>query len=139
MEKYVEDGTLRLEWRDFPYLGQESADAAVAARAAGEQGKFWEYHDLLYERQGAVPGGFSEENLVRFARELGLDAARFEADAQSEKLAALVQEDFVGGQNEGIQGTPSFVVNGRVLVGAQPLEAYEQVIEEAAREAEGAS
>ena len=135
MQKYVEDGTLRLEWRDFPYLGQESVDAAVAARAAGEQGKFWEYHDLLYERQGTVPGGFSEENLARFARELGLDVERFESDVRSEELAAAVQEDFVGGQNEGIQGTPSFVVNGRVLVGAQPVEAYEQVIEEEVRKA----
>ena len=129
---------MRLEWRDFPYLGQESMDAAVAARAAGEQGKFWEYHDLLYERQGQVSGGFSEENLVGFARELGLDVGRFEADLKSEGLAAAVQEDFVGGQNSGIQGTPSFVVNGRVLVGAQPVEAYAQVIEEEVRKAEGA-
>jgi protein-disulfide isomerase len=47
VEEYVESGTLRMEWRDFPYLGQGSLDAAVAARAAQEQGKFWEYHDLL--------------------------------------------------------------------------------------------
>lgn len=66
VKEYVEDGTLRLEWRDFPYLGDESVNAAVAARAAQEQGKFWEYHDLLYENQAA---GFSDETLVELSRE----------------------------------------------------------------------
>lgn len=69
VEKYVRDGTLRIEWRDFPYLGQESANAAFAARAAQEQGKFWEYHDLLYENQeSANSGAFSDEKLLDLAR-----------------------------------------------------------------------
>ena len=49
VQRYVNDGRLRLEWRDFPYLGRESRRAAVAARAAQEQGRFWEYHDVLFE------------------------------------------------------------------------------------------
>jgi protein-disulfide isomerase len=130
-QRYIEDGALRIEWRDFPYLGEESRRAARAARAAGEQGQFWDYHDLLYENQGSVDSGaFSDENLIGFAEELELDVARFEEDLQSEELAAALDADFRAAQDEGIQGTPSFDVNGRTLVGPQPLEAFEQVIAE---------
>jgi len=132
--EYVEKGTLRIEWRDFPYLGQESSNAALAARAAQGQGKFWEYHDLLYQNQS---GGFSDEKLVGLARQAGLDAGRFEADLDSVEYERVVAENFREGQQRGISGTPTFVVNGRVLSGLQPVEVYEDVIEQAKREAEG--
>ena len=131
VEKYVEDGTLRIEWRDFPYLGQESMNAARAARAAGEQGKFWEYHDLLYEKQGNGEA-FAEGALSGYARELGLDEVRFEADLRSEKVSAAVQADFEAGQNAGISGTPTFEINGQKLVGFQSLETFERIIEQEA-------
>jgi protein-disulfide isomerase len=134
VQEYVEDGTLRIEWRDFPYLGQESLRAAAAARAAQEQGRFWEYHDLLYRNQ---PGGFPDEKLVGLAREAGLDAQRFEADLASGEYEQIVTGDFREGQQRGISGTPTFVINGRVLSGLQPVEVYEDAIEEAKREAEG--
>ncbi len=131
----MEDGTLKIEWHDFPYQGEESTNAALAARAAQEQGKFWEYHDLLYENQGSGnSGAFSDENLSGFARELGLDMERFESDFGSEANAAVVAEDFRGGQGQGISGTPTFVINGQILVGAQPIETFEQAIEGALRE-----
>ena len=140
IERYVEDGTLRLEWRDFPYQGQESVNAALAARAAGEQGKFWEYHDLLYENQGSGnSGAFSDDKLLGFARELGLDVERFESDLRSEKIGAAVQEDFEAGQSAGISGTPTFEINGQRLVGFQSLETFEGIIEEEAGKAKGAS
>ena len=140
MQRYVEDGTLRIEWRDFPYQGEESVNAALAARAAGEQGKFWEYHDMLYENQGSGnSGAFSDENLLSFADELGLDAERFEADLGSEVISRAVQADFEAGQSAGVSGTPTFEVNGQRLVGFQSLEAFEGVIEEEARKAEGAA
>jgi protein-disulfide isomerase len=134
VQEYVEDGTLRIEWRDFPYLGQESLRAAAAARAAQEQGRFWEYHDLLYRNQ---PGGFPDEKLVGLAREAGLDAQRFEADLASGEYEQIVSSDFREGQLRGISGTPTFVINGRVLSGLQPAEVYEDAIEQAKREAEG--
>ena len=133
VEKYVEDGTLRLEWRDFPYQGQESINAALAARAAQAQGRFWEYHDLIYENQS---GGFSEERLVELAREAGLDVERFEEDLASGRFEQAVAEDFREGQQIGITGTPTFVINGRVLAGLQPLEVYDDAIEQAKEEAE---
>jgi protein-disulfide isomerase len=133
VDEYVESGTLRMEWRDFPYLGRESVGAALAARAAQEQGKFWEYHDLLYENQS---GGFSDERLVELAREAGLDVEEFEADLASGRHEEAVARDFQEGQRIGITGTPTFVINGEVLAGAQPIEVFEDAIERAKREAE---
>jgi len=130
--RYIEDGTLRLEWRDFPYLGEESRRAAVAARAAQEQGRFWEYHDILYQNQkGENSGAFSDEDLVTFAEEAGLDVERFEEALESGEYDEVVEEDFREAQEAGIQGTPSFTINGRTLVGAQPVETFVQAIEEA--------
>ncbi|MBA2713218.1 MAG: thioredoxin domain-containing protein [Rubrobacteraceae bacterium] len=133
-KEYVEDGTLRIEWRDFPYRGQESVNAAVAARSAQAQGKFWEYHDLLYDNQAS---GYSDENLLSYAKEAGLDTRRFEDDYESARYAGLVQADFQRGQNIGVNGTPTFFINDQVLVGLQPLGVFESVIEDARREAEG--
>ena len=134
VQKYVEDGTLRIEWRDFPYLGQESVNAALAARAAQAQDKFWEYHDLLYENQAA---GFSDEQLIELAREAGLDVEKFEADFRGGEFEDEVAEDFEQAQKAGISGTPAFDVNGQMIVGLQSLETFERVIEQAKREAEG--
>ena len=138
-KEYIDNGTLRLEWRDFPYLGKESRRAAVAARAAQEQDRFWEYHDVLYQnQQGAENSGtFSDENLSGFAREAGLDVERFQEDFESGKYEPVVDRVFRDAQDAGIQGTPSFDMNGRVLVGAQSLEVFEQMIEEEAQKAEG--
>lgn len=133
IDKYVESGTLRLEWRDFPYQGQESVDAALAARAAQEQGKFWEYHDLLYETQDQ---GYSEERLVTLADEVGLDVEEFRASLESGENEAVVGEDFREGQERGVSGTPTFVINGQTLVGLQPLSVFERTIERAEQEAE---
>ena len=137
-EKYVKDGTLRLEWKDFPYQGQESVDAALAARAAQAQGAFWEYHDLIYENQSSGnSGGYNEERLTALAEEAGLDVERFERDLAEARYEGVVQADFREGQDLGVSGTPTFYINGRVIVGLQPLETFERAIEEAEREAEG--
>ena len=133
-KRYVKDGTLRIEWRDFPYRGQESVNAAVAARAAQAQGRFWEYHDLLYDSQFS---GFSDENLRALAGKANLDMQRFERDYGSARYAELVQTDFQQGQRIGVNGTPTFFINDQVLVGLQPVGIFENAIEDARREAEG--
>ena len=133
-QEYVKDGTLRIEWRDFPYRGQASVNAAAAARAAQAQGKFWEYHDLLYEEQSS---GFSDENLLAFAKKAGLDKRRFESDYESGRYKGVVQADFQKGLKLGVNGTPTFLINGQVLVGLQPLQVFEDAIEDARREAGG--
>ena len=133
-KEYVKDGTLRIEWRDFPYRGQESVNAAVAARTAQAQGRFWEYHDLLYDNQSS---GYSDENLYALAKEAGLDTQRFESDYENARYGGAVQADFQKGLNLGVNGTPTFLINGRVLVGLQHVGVFEDVIEDARQEAEG--
>ena len=135
----MENGALRIEWRDFAYLGQESVKAAQAARAAQEQGRFWEYHDALYENQGSINGGtFSDEKLIDLARELGLDVESFETGLASGRYETVVQRDLQEAREAGIQGTPSFSINGQRLAGPIPLEDFERVIDEELRKAEGA-
>jgi protein-disulfide isomerase len=133
-EKYVKDGTLRIEWRDFPYRGRESVNAAVAARAAQAQGRFWEYHDLLYNSQFS---GYSDENLIALGRRAGLDADRFERDYENARYEPLVRADFQKGLDVGVNGTPTYFINGKMLVGLQPIGVFENAIEDARREAEG--
>ena len=133
-KEYVKDGTLRIEWRDFPYRGQESVNAAVAARAAQAQGRFWEYHDLLYDSQFS---GFGDENLIGLAERAGLDTRQFERDYENARYEPLVRADFQRGLNAGVNGTPTFFINGKMLVGLQPVGVFESAIEDARREAEG--
>ena len=133
-KEYVKDGTLRIEWRDFPYRGQESVNAAVAARAAQAQGGFWEYHDLLYDSQFS---GFGDENLIGLAERAGLDIRQFEGDYENARYEPLVRADFRKGLNAGVNGTPTFFINGEMLVGLQPVGVFERAIEDARREAEG--
>ena len=134
----MKDGTLRLEWKDFPYQGRESVTAALAARAAQAQGRFWEYHDLIYENQSSGnSGGYNEESLTALAEEAGLDVDRFREDLEGARYDDVVQADFREGQDLGISGTPTFFINDRALVGLQPLATFEEAIEEAEREAEG--
>ena len=133
-KEYVKDGTLRIEWRDFPYRGRESVNAAVAARAAQAQGRFWEYHDLLYDSQFS---GYSDKNLIVLAERAGLDTRRFERDYENARYESLVRADFQKGLNTGVNGTPTFFINGKMLVGLQPITVFEKAIEDARREAEG--
>ena len=133
-KEYVKDGTLRIEWRDFPYRGRESVNAAVAARAAQAQGKFWEYHDLLYDSQFS---GYSDENLMALAKETGLDTQRFESDYEDARYEPSVRADFQKGLDLGVNGTPTFFINGKMLVGLQPVSIFEDAIEDARREAAG--
>jgi len=126
LKKY--DGKLRLFHKDLPLeeLHGQARQAAEAARCAGDQGKFWAYHDKLYERSPKA----SADDLKAYARELGLDANRFDQCIASGKFKAAVQKDLVEGSQLGLTGTPAFFINGRELVGAQPIEAFTAMIDE---------
>ncbi len=128
---------LRIEWRDFPYLGKESVTAAHAARAAAAQDKFWQFHDALYAEQFPPNSGkLTQEYLTGVADRTGLDVERFAHDMSSATTAKLVQHDFNEGLSVGLTGTPSFLVNGVPIIGALPLADFEATIERAMRAAE---
>lgn len=133
VERYVDEGLMRIEWRDFPWIGEESLRAARAARAAGAQGRFWQYNELLYGDQpdATNSGMWSDEHLIGLAGTAGMDPERFRADMNSDQMANAVAEDFTEGQQIGVTGTPTFLINGRPLVGAHPLEVFVEVIDEA--------
>lgn len=133
-EEYVKTGKVKIVFRDFPLEFHDKAKAAaMAAECADEQGKFWEYHDKLFENQGEL----SMENFKKWAGELGLDGSQFNECLDSEKYKAEVEKDMGEGQEYGVSGTPAFFVNGRMITGAQPYEVFKEAIEEALKERGG--
>jgi len=119
---------VKLVHRDFPLdsLHPASKNVHEAARCAGEQGKFWEYRGLLYSTNTA-PGA---EQLDKYATEAKLDVGAFKNCVETGKFKAAVLKDEEEGTRLGVEGTPAFFVNGRLLSGAQPESAFVQVIEE---------
>ena len=119
---------VKLVFRDFPIesLHPGASKAHEAARCAGEQGKFWPYHDKLF----AGPANSSPELFNRFAKEVGLESAAFETCLSSGKHQAAIKKDIEEGQRLGVAGTPAFFINGRLFTGAQPLDAFARVIDE---------
>ncbi len=122
---------VRLIFKDFPLDFHTLARPAhEAARCAGESGKYWEYHDRLFEAQPK----FSRDDLIRYASELGLPRDRFSQCLDSGRFNALVEADVQEGRQAGIRGTPTFFINGQPLLGAAPYEAFKELIEEALKE-----
>jgi protein-disulfide isomerase len=112
--------------RDYPLDFHANAiPAAIAARCANDQGKFWEYHDALFEGDALNDARYQE-----LAAELELDREAFDSCRGDAATAAAIQADMAAGAAVGVSGTPAFFVNGRVLTGAQPLEAFKQIIDE---------
>jgi protein-disulfide isomerase len=101
---------LRFVFRNFPLnsIHPHAEHAAEAAEAAGLQGKFWEMHDWIFEHQDAL----EDRDLQEAARALGLDAGKFLKDMQSQALTPRVKEDFQSGVRSGVNGTPTFFING---------------------------
>ncbi|GAA3112047.1 DsbA family protein [Streptomyces rectiviolaceus] len=132
VKKYVKDGTLRIEWRNFPIFGADSESAARGAWAAGKQGRFWQFHAAAYA-EGSKEKGFGGDRLKELAKEAGVkDIGRFSDDAGSAAAKAAVKKDQEEAYGLGATSTPSFLVNGRPISGAQPDEVFDQAIEQAA-------
>ncbi len=119
---------VKLVFKDYPLNFHNNAmKAAEAARCAGEQDKYWEYHDVLFKNISAL----GLENLKKFAVDLKLDAAKFNTCVDSGKHVAAINKDMADGTKVGVTGTPAFVINGRFLSGAQPYDAFQTAIEDA--------
>jgi protein-disulfide isomerase len=127
----VETGRAKLAWRDFDYLGPDSIVASEAAYAAGEQGKFWEYYDLLYSNQGVINSGWaSRQDLEQFAYQLGLNMMEFNASLQANKYLQLITSNYSLGTSLGVTSAPTFFVIGPdgntiTLVGDQPYSVFQ--------------
>jgi protein-disulfide isomerase len=120
-------GKIRLVYRDFPLysIHQEAEPAAIAADCAGEQNKYWEFHNLLFG--GNSP--FGTDTYQNYAAQIGLDTAQFTQCVSTEKYKYQVSSDYEFASNLGVNSTPTFFMNGIPLVGAQPFEVFKQLID----------
>lgn len=127
-------GKVRFVHLDYPLDGHpEAVPAARAARCAGEQGRFWEFHRSMMSR----PGSLDAADLRGRAATLKLDKDKFDACLASDKYAEEIQAEFRHGSELGVTGTPAYFINGRLLSGARPVESFVEVIEGELRPAQG--
>jgi protein-disulfide isomerase len=139
VEEYVEKGTVRYVFKDFPLnsIHPQAAEAAQAARCAGDQGAFLEMHDVLFQSQTQWSGQSPTTLFVGFAEDLGLDAGAFEECLTSGKYEDAVEADLDQGLQLGVTGTPAFFINGYLVSGAQPYSLFEQAIASLLADQEG--
>jgi protein-disulfide isomerase len=131
-EAYIASGQVRVGFQHFAFLGDESRWAAEAAECAAEQQAFWEYHDLLFASQsGENQGAFTKDNLKALAQSLGLDAEVFAGCVDSGRHAAVVTGETQAAQQLGVRSTPTFLINGRPVLGAQPFNVFADYIDAA--------
>ncbi len=121
-------GQIRLVYRNFPLtsIHADAFSAAEAALCAGDQGRFWEYHDKLFGREY----GLGEEAYLQYASDLGLNEDAFRECLTGRKYQEFVQQDMDFAINLGIRSTPTFFINGLPIVGAQPLGVFTNVIDQ---------
>jgi protein-disulfide isomerase len=125
MERY--DGLVRHVFKNLPLPMHNQAQlAGEAALCAQDQGKYWEFHDWLFQNQRTM----NSDTMIAEAGELGMDVDLFTKCVTTQKYQSKVDADMKEARGFGITGTPGFMINGRVLTGAQPLEAFETIIDE---------
>ncbi len=128
-DKYVKNGTVKVVFKHYAKLGEESMRAAEAAECANEQGQFWQYYQTLYTNQaGENQGGFSDQHLVNFAQTLGLDMTAFNTCFSSGKYRAAIQDETDQGSKRSVSRIPTLFVNDQKIVGAISMQQFETII-----------
>ncbi len=128
-ENYVKTGQVRLVFNPVLNHGDRSYQTHQAAECAAEQGRFWEFHDVLYENQDFFWSGDIRATVKQLAAEHGLDTAGFNACIDEQRYLELIFSQDEIRQQRGIRGQPVFDINGEFLIGAQPFETFQSVIE----------
>jgi protein-disulfide isomerase len=133
VEQYVATNKVYFVYHSMgAWIGPESVAAAEAAYCAGDQGKFWEYHDMLFDNwTGENVGAFSAQRLQAFGEALGLKMDEFRPCLDNHKYASRVAQDRTDGEKLGVKSTPTFFINGKQVVGAQSFTSFQQEIEAA--------
>jgi protein-disulfide isomerase len=132
---YVDTGKVRIVFRDFPIvqIHPESIMAAMAADCAIDRGKYWQYHDKVFleqDKQGEDLVRFKVNDLKKWGKDIGLDVATFNECVDSNRYEDEVTKDKADGDDVGIQGTPTFFVNGHVIGGAHPYPVFKKLIDD---------
>jgi protein-disulfide isomerase len=134
-KEYIDTGKAKLVFRDFPIveIHPEAMIASIAVECAGSQRQYWQYHDKIFREQYNRGDGvirLKDTDLKKWATDIGLDAALFATCLDSRRYRDEVAHDKADGDAVGIQGTPTFFINGRVIGGAQPYPVFKRVIDE---------
>ena len=135
IDNYIETGKVNLVFMDLPFLGRDSITAAQATYCADDQGKYWEYHETLYNFQEAIDNGWaSKDRLVSFAFNLDMNMDKFNDCMDSSKYAKRVKANYDESQRFGAEATPTFLIispdgNMKKITSAQPYSVFSQVIE----------
>lgn len=130
--EFISSGQVYFVYRNFAFIVSTSKTAAEASLCAAEQDAFWPYHDLLFANQDETdPASFSDRRLEVFAETLELDMQAFKECLRERRYRDEVQRDLEAGRDAGVASTPSFLINGKLVVGAQPIEVFRQEIEAA--------
>lgn len=125
--QYIRPGKVRLTYRHLAILGEASVQAARASSCAFDQGKFWEYHDTLFDNLSPI--AFTSARLKRYAVDLRLDEKAFAACLDSAAYGKRVEAETLIGRALGATGTPAFLLNGQLLLGAYPFEVFRQALD----------
>jgi protein-disulfide isomerase len=128
---YEPAGTVRFEYRHFIISPPDTANAANASECAADQGRFWDYHDLLFSQQGVTQRPFTKANLKQYATEIGLNAQPFNECVDKDSHLDKVYQDMAAGKDAGVQGTPTFYINGKSIPGAVPYEQFKAAVDAA--------
>jgi len=118
---------VRLVFRDYPLpMHPMARPASEAAACANAQGKFWEYHAKLFDNQSAL----QDDKLKQYAKDVGLDSTKFDECLEKKPHKAAIDQDIADGNKVGVNGTPAFFINGRMISGAQPFEKFKEIIDD---------
>lgn len=133
-KEYIDTGKVRFVYRDYPLsFHPMSEPTAQAAECADDQGKYWEFHDKVFgeeQKKGQGTVTYTVTDLKSWASQLGLNTSQFNQCLDSGKYKEEVAKDFADGQAAGVSGTPSFFINGKMVVGAQPFASFKTIIDE---------
>lgn len=130
--QYIDTGKVKFIFRHYPLSFHQNAQkAAEAAECANRQGKFWQYHDTLFENGKSDGTGLNADDLKKYAGQLGLDQSKFNKCLDNNETASVVKQDTDNASASGVTGTPTLFVNGNKIVGALPYETFKAAIENA--------
>ncbi|MDE1861877.1 MAG: DsbA family protein [Thaumarchaeota archaeon] len=133
VKNYIDTGKVKMYFKDFTIIGQDSVYAANAAHCAQEQGKFWQFHDMLYTNwSGENTGWASTTHLTEFAKQLGLNQSQFDQCMNQSKYIPIIRDSVSDANNLGLTGTPDFFIIGpdnsvTKVVGAQPYSVFDEI------------
>lgn len=132
IKEYVDTGKVYFEYRTYAVVGAESFSAAEGAYCAGDQNKFWEYHDTLFANwTGENVGNFTQDKLIRYAEALNLNMEEFTFCLSAGKHKATVEQDMKNAKTDGVNATPTFFINGTKMEGAHPFSTLKHFIDQA--------